>query len=172
MSLVICDSELTMFDRGRYRMYMPNQDFQNLTKITLNDKVGYTFSTNRPHCPCRIRARQVLAKQALSIRYLAAHCHSLRVLKLIPHLGKCGTKFNRRKRDHKSTATQATRPVILALEKLARECKTLEEIVIGLVAVLEDQAIALKNVPWYLREDIVAQEAEMIFKIRTSEIWM
>jgi hypothetical protein len=154
-------------------MHIPNNDFHHLTKNTLNDQVGHTFSTNRPHAPCRIGARQILARQASSIRYPAAHAHFLRVFKLIPHLGKYASLSNRRERSLDSSITRAERPVILALAELAAKCKTLEEIVIRPVAIWEEQVIGgMKDAPWYVCGDAVFEEAEGIFRLMTSSIWM
>jgi hypothetical protein len=150
-------------------MFISNVDFQHLTKITLNEQVGYTFSTNPPHALGRIGARQGLAKQALSIRYLAAHAHCLRIFKLIPHLGRYVSLANGRGRHPNGTAPQAPRPVILALAELAVKCERLEEIILAPVTSRQN-LIIVKDVPWYLREDLVAEQAEAIFWMKTSSI--
>jgi hypothetical protein len=153
-------------------MHSPNKDFHHLTKVTLNEQVGYTFAENRCHTLCRIGARQRLTKQTLSIRYLAAHCYFLRIFRLIPHLGRYACLPDGRGRHLNGTPPQATRPVVLALGELAAKCMTLEEIMIGPLGVLGDRLIVTKDVLANLREDAVVEEAERVSRMMMHEVWM
>jgi hypothetical protein len=166
-------------------MYWLNEDFEYLTKITLGLFAGKTFSVNFPHSLSEISERKSLARQAMSIRYLADHCHSLQTFSIFTDLGRHGLGRSRRDRGLRTTAPQITQPIVLALATLAVKCETLEAIVISppcdwnivsdaynIVRTFDEkpgtnQVVVLQDVPWYLREDKVLEEADVIFKMMT-----
>jgi hypothetical protein len=185
-SWTFCNSR----SEGLYRMLMPNMDFHCLTTVTIGQYAGNTFSTNVPHTRSRISTRTVIAKQALSIQYLAKHCLSLRTFRVIPGLGNMGTGSNGRRRASHGISSRALQPMIQALVQLAVMRETLDVIIFtrqwrveqiemeellddesGCSTTLEDEksvgeyTIVLKDVPWSLRENRVLDATKDIFKL-------
>jgi hypothetical protein len=176
---------------GFYRMFMRNEDFHYLTNVSIGELAGYTFSTNMPHTKGRISARTVLARQAMSIDYLAKHCLSIRTFRVTPNLGKFGTGYGRRRRGPKVVSARALEPIIRALGHLAVARETLEKIIItqqfkvgfpktkdstwwkeieivpslDTVPVTEEYTIDLKDILWTLRESKVLDAKEEIYKL-------
>jgi hypothetical protein len=176
---------------GFFRMYMPNTDFHYLTNVSIGELAGYTFSTNMTHTKSRISARTVLARQAISIEYLAKHCLSIRTFRVTPNLGKFGTGYGRRRRGPKVVSARALEPIIRALGHLAVARETLEKIIItqqskvgfpstkdwgywkeidymtsrNSMTVTEEYTIDLKDVLWTLRESKVLDAKEEIYKL-------
>jgi len=101
-------------------MRIPIEDFRNLTKVVLTIDIGYSTSGTRP---------QILAKQALSVRFVAQHCPQLVTFEMTPHLPGCFGDLGPSFWDRKSiVAAKAVRPLVKALAYMSVECKFLEVI--------------------------------------------
>jgi hypothetical protein len=123
-----------------------------------------------------------VAGRALSVRYLADRCRSLRLFSIGPSLG--GSVCSRRQwnRRPKTTLPGVTQVITASLAYLASKYETLEFVAVMLVDTSDDSRVdtrvqfridlklwnervsVLKGVPCYLREDLVFEEAEMVLR--------
>jgi hypothetical protein len=173
---------------------MPNDDFHYLTNVT----PGHLERETCPprdlrktyRVPAYVSEQAFLAKQALSIWYLADHCRALRIFTLHPQLGKRTTRLSRGGHGRKSTNPESTEAVVKALTILALKCQAMDTIGITLPQTwrmpkdtarlycrygknaVEDSVVSLAVVPWYLREDTVLDEARMTSKALVSAAQM
>lgn len=162
-------------------MRMPIEDFRNLTRVVLTIDIGYSCSGTRP---------QILAKQALSVRFVAQHCSQLVTFEMTPHLPGCFGDLGPSFWDRKSiVAAKVVRPLVKALTYMSAECKFLEVVkipraisyVLGMNT--EDRwpylhgavwhEVALKETsPWLRKEAVKAWAKRTLHLLRTEgPIW-
>ncbi|KAI4631429.1 uncharacterized protein J4E87_002133 [Alternaria ethzedia] len=119
--------------RGFYRMHLKDEQFANLTKVTLTEKCGHTYSTDNPHRMAKVSPRSILVRQAHSVRYIADHCRFLVSFRIQPYLQGSVTWSARKRRGLRGVAPKSTEALIQAIVYLVETCEHPETICIRYV---------------------------------------
>jgi hypothetical protein len=152
--------------------------FAYLTNVTLSSSVGATFEGNRAHRLAKVSARTKPAKQASSLRYIAAHCPLLTTFTIEPYLRACTLDaYSITPKPLKKVKKADMTPLILALVEMVKKCKGLCTITSPQSVVLfkendkgerqwegphwfSNEVLELGDVDDWLREDVVHEWAE------------
>jgi len=114
-------------------MHLRDEQFANLTKITLTEHCGHTYSTDNPHRMAKVSPRSILVRQGHSIRYIADHCPFLTQFRIQPYLQGSVTWSSRKRRGLRGVAPKSTEALIQAIVYLSEKCEYLEIIYIRAV---------------------------------------
>lgn len=114
-------------------MHLKDEQFANLTKITLTEDCGHTYSTDNPHRMAKVSPRSILVRQAHSVRYIADHCPFLTQFRIQPYLQGSVTWSSRKRCGLRGVAPKSTEALIQAIVYLSEKCEYLETIYIRAV---------------------------------------
>ena len=114
-------------------MHLKDEQFANLTKVTLTEKCGHTYSTDNPHRMAKVSPRSILVRQAHSVRYIADHCRFLVSFRIQPYLQGSVSWSARKRRGLRGVAPKSTEALIQAIVYLSEKCECLETIYIRAV---------------------------------------
>jgi hypothetical protein len=159
---------------GCYKMNLTPIFFAYLTQVTLSSSVGASFESNRPHRLAKVSARTKLAKQALSIRFIASHCPLLEKLVVEPYLRACMLDTeNVTPLPMRKVKGRDVTPLVFALVEIVKKCKSLCTITIPQIVMVykmgvtgergsfvmhhwfRNEMLGLGDVEDWLRENVV-----------------